>query len=234
MKIDLNTLQELVIVLVPMILSLTVHEFAHAWSAFKLGDDTASRQGRMTLNPLSHIDPIGTLLIPAFSVLAAGGISLIGWAKPVPVSPYRFHRWITMRNGMIITALAGPASNLILALITGGIIMISFSDVIELAATRFNVSRLIVLLSISQDNPIAMILSRVFILNISLAIFNMLPLAPLDGSRLLPLNTQEKMMRYQMLVFLGLIMLINFASFALDYPIQILGNGILGLFSIFV
>jgi Zn-dependent protease len=112
--------------------------------------------------------------------------------------------------------------------------MISFSDVIELAATRFNVSRFIVLLSIGQDNPIAMILSRVFILNISLAIFNMLPLAPLDGSRLLPINIQEKMMRYQMLVFLGLIMLINFASFALVYPIEIVGNGILGLFSIFV
>jgi Zn-dependent protease len=230
---DLNTFRELVIVLAPMILSLTVHEFAHAWSAFKLGDDTASMQGRMTLNPMAHIDPIGTLLIPIFSVLS-GGISLIGWARPVPVSPYRFKRTVTMRTGMIITALAGPASNLILAVIFGGIMMALYSQTIEAAVVRFNISRSIAVWSIGQNDAVAMILSRVFFLNLSLAVFNMLPVAPLDGSRLLPTAVQDRMMRYQMLVFLGLILLINFASSVLMIPIVFVGNGILAFFSVFV
>ena len=233
MKIDANTIRELVIVLVPMILSLTVHEFAHAWSAFKLGDDTASRQGRMTLNPLAHIDPIGTLLIPAFAVFA-GGIGLIGWAKPVPVSPYRFRRSVTMRNGMLITALAGPASNLILAIITGGAIMFLYSNIIENAITGSHATRADVVWALDQLGPIGLILSRIFFLNVSLAVFNMLPVPPLDGSRVLPLDIQEKLVPYQMIVFLGLILMINYAGFILHYPIAFISNGILAFFGIFV
>ena len=233
MKMDANTIRELVIVIIPMILSLTVHEFAHAWSAFKLGDDTASRQGRMTLNPLSHIDPIGTLLIPIFSVLN-GGISLIGWAKPVPVSPARFHRGVTMRNGMIITALAGPASNLLLALAFSALLMVLFSEQISAVTQRFQTSRVMAVYMLGQHSPTLLILGRVFFLNLSLAVFNMLPVPPLDGSRVLPLRLQERMMRYQMVVFLGLILLINFASSILMVPIVTVGNAMLGLFAIFV
>ena len=229
---DLNTIRDLVIVLVPMILSLTVHEYAHAWSAFRLGDDTASRQGRLTLNPGAHIDPLGTLVIPAISVLA-GGISLIGWARPVPVSPYRFRRGISMRNGMMITALAGPASNILLAVLFGGVLMALYSgDVETLSAGNFS-SRVPAVWYLGQNDNVAMILSRVFFLNLSLAVFNMLPVAPLDGSRLLPLDLQEKMMRYQMLVFLGLILLINFAGQFLVVPIGAVGNAILAFFSVF-
>jgi Zn-dependent protease len=216
-----------------MILSLTVHEFAHAWSAFKLGDDTASRQGRMTLNPLSHIDPIGTLLIPIFSILN-GTVSLIGWAKPVPVSPYRFHRKISMRNGMMITALAGPASNLLLAFVFGGLAILLYSGEIEAVTARFDTSRVMALYALGQQDASLMIIGRVFFLNISLAVFNMLPVPPLDGSRVLPLAIQEKMMRYQMLVFLGLILLINFASSVLMVPIVAVGNAMLAFLSVFV
>ena len=233
MKLDAQTIRELVIVLVPMILSLTVHEFAHAWSAFKLGDDTAERQGRMTLNPMAHIDPIGTLLIPFFSVIS-GGISLIGWAKPVPVSPYRFRRSVTMRKGMIITALAGPASNLLIALLFAGIIMIKYGDIVNAVTSRYAVDRFLAVYAMGKEEPMMLILSRVFFLNLSLAIFNMLPVPPLDGSRVLPLAWQEKIARYQILVFLGLIAMINFGSSILVVPVSFLGNGMLALFSIFV
>lgn len=233
MRVDDNTIIELVIVLVPMILSLSVHEFAHAWSAYKLGDDTAARQGRMTLNPLSHIDLIGTLVIPIFSVLN-GSIGLIGWAKPVPVSPYRFRRDITMRKGMIITALAGPASNLVIAFLMSAVLMALYSGPIVALTERYDVGGVMAVLILGQKDPTVMIIGRVFFLNLSLAVFNMLPVPPLDGSRVLPPPLQEKMARYQMVVFIGLILLINFATKVLVVPIEILGNGMLGLFAIFL
>src|SRR5579872_3573193 len=96
--------------LVPLVLSLTVHEWAHAYSAFRLGDDTAARMGRMTLNPIPHIDPIGTILLPMLGIP-------FGWAKPVPITPTRFRRDISMRAGIMITAAAGPLSNLVLAVL---------------------------------------------------------------------------------------------------------------------
>src|SRR3954463_6036373 len=100
-----------------MVLSLSVHECAHAWVAYRLGDDTAQKQGRLSLSPVTHIDPIGTLLIPAVSVLFAGGFGFIGWARPTPVTPTRFRPTVPMRTGMALVAAAGPLSNLVLALI---------------------------------------------------------------------------------------------------------------------
>ena len=95
--------------LVALWLSLAVHEWAHAWSAWRLGDDTAARLGRMTLDPLAHVDPVGTLLLPLLGVP-------FGWAKPVPINPARFHRGVTLRAGIALTAAAGPAANLALTL----------------------------------------------------------------------------------------------------------------------
>ena len=97
--------------LIPLVLSLSVHEWAHAWSAHRLGDDTAQRQGRLTLNPISHIDPIGTILMPLFSPIP------FGWARPVPFNPANFTRNIQMRVGVMIVAAAGPLSNLVLAIL---------------------------------------------------------------------------------------------------------------------
>ena len=223
-------------VLVPMILSLSVHEFAHAWSAYKLGDDTAASQGRMTLNPLSHIDVFGTLIIPIFSVLN-GGFSLIGWAKPVPVSPFRFHRNISMRSGMIITALAGPASNLILATLLAGVSMFLYSEQINSLAPHVGGSRVDALMYLGamlDGNPIPMLLNRIFVMNVFLALFNMLPVPPLDGSRVLPLDVQEKMARYTMVVFIAFLILINVAGGILWIPARVISNILLGFWGIFV
>src|SRR5512134_1879423 len=101
-------LQRGLLLLPPLLLSLSFHEWAHAWSAHKLGDDTAERMGRLTLNPLAHIDPLGTILLPLLGVP-------FGWAKPVPVNPARFRRGVHMGRGMMITSAAGPLSNLLLA-----------------------------------------------------------------------------------------------------------------------
>jgi Zn-dependent protease len=161
--VDANTLLQRLLYVVPLILSLSVHEWAHAWSAFKLGDDTAARQGRLTLNPLVHIDPIGTLLLPLLGVP-------FGWAKPVPVNPTRFTRKVTMRTGMMITAAAGPISNLVIALVcavTLGLML------------RFGVSYS----SNNHARGLPHLLLVAVEMNVLLALFNMLPVPPLDGSR---------------------------------------------------
>jgi Zn-dependent protease len=144
-----------------MVLSLTVHEWAHAYSAFRLGDDTAARQGRLTLNPLPHIDPFGTILCPLMGVP-------FGWAKPVPITPSRFRRDVSMRTGVMITSAAGPVSNLILAITC---------SVVYGLCLRFGV------LGESRSGLDELLLTAVAT-NLSLFVFNFLPIPPLDGSRI--------------------------------------------------
>jgi Zn-dependent protease len=143
------------------ILSLSIHEFAHAWSAWKLGDDTAARQGRLTLNPLAHVDPIGTLLLPLLGVP-------FGWARPVPVDPARFRRGVSMGRGMAITAAAGPLSNVLLAAVSAVLLGI---------AARFTPSL------VEEGSAGLFFLLGMLQLNVGLAIFNLIPVPPLDGSR---------------------------------------------------
>ena len=147
--------------LVPLLLSLTVHEWAHAWSAYRLGDDTASRQGRLTLNPLAHIDPFGSLILPLLHIP-------FGWAKPVPVNPTRFRPGVKMSTGTIITAAAGPFSNVVLAVVCA----VAFG-----LLARFSPDALHAKFGMA---PLLLILIRI---NVTLAIFNMIPVPPLDGSR---------------------------------------------------
>ena len=188
-----------VLMLVPMILSLTVHEFAHAWSAYQLGDDTASMQGRMTLNPLPHIDPIGTILLPLIGIP-------FGWAKPVPINPVRFSRRFSMRMGIVITAAAGPFSNVILAVLC----TVAFGLLLRWApSTLFDAPR--------QLSGVGFLLSKAIQLNVALALFNLLPVPPLDGSRvadgLMPQRLRgawDEFTRLGPFLLLGVILLSNF------------------------
>lgn len=156
------------------ILSLSFHEFAHAWSAWKLGDDTAAREGRLTLNPLSHVDLLGTILLPLLGVP-------FGWAKPVPVNPARFRRDVTMAKGMAITASAGPLSNVLLATVAAALLGLGARFAPDLVA---------------PDGAAAFFLVATMRMNVGLALFNMLPVPPLDGSRivawLLPYRLQQQ------------------------------------------
>ena len=149
--------------LVALWLSLAVHEWAHAWSAWRLGDDTAARLGRMTLDPLAHVDPVGTLLLPLLGVP-------FGWAKPVPINPTRFHRGVSLRAGIALTAAAGPAANLALTLGAVSLLVVLAAAVPAWAAPGAGPRTL---------------LETIACLNLSLAIVNALPVPPLDGSRLL-------------------------------------------------
>jgi Zn-dependent protease len=148
--------------LLVLLLSLSVHEFAHAWSAFRLGDDTAARMGRLTLNPLVHADILGTIILPLLGIP-------FGWAKPVPVNPARFRRDVRMGTGMMITASAGPIANVLLALLCAVLIG---------AAARF------VPALVARGTPGGDLLERMIGLNVVLALFNLIPVPPLDGSRI--------------------------------------------------
>ena len=149
------------VLLIPLLLSLSVHEWAHAFSAHLLGDDTAERAGRLTLNPLSHMDPLGTFLLPLLGVP-------FGWAKPVPVNPARFRRSVSMGLGMAITASAGPVSNVVLA--------VGCTVVYGLRYRWF--------LPQTHNLGVTLLLVQAIQLNLALALFNLLPVPPLDGSRL--------------------------------------------------
>jgi len=151
-------------IVIPLLLSLTVHEWAHAWSAYRLGDDTAAMQGRLTLNPIAHIDPIGTLVLPLLGIP-------FGWAKPVPVNPTRFRRGVKMSTGMIITAAAGPLANVALAILSA----IAIGLIARFAPTSAAAA--------SGGLGLVSLLGTLLIVNVTLAIFNLIPIPPLDGSR---------------------------------------------------
>ncbi|MBM3696237.1 MAG: site-2 protease family protein [Actinobacteria bacterium] len=163
--------------------SIVFHEVAHGWVAERLGDPTARRAGRITLNPLRHLDPFGSLLFPA--VLAVAGQSVWGWARPVPVEPQHFRR---PTEGMAVVALAGPASNLLLALVVARL-----SPLVDLRAAG-GVEALGrgvywegLDIGVRTGALWGRVLFAVVLVNCALAVFNMLPIPPLDGSRLVPL-----------------------------------------------
>jgi Zn-dependent protease len=176
--------------LIVLLLSLTFHEFFHAWSAWKLGDDTAARLGRLTLNPVPHIDPIGTLLLPLLG-------APIGWAKPVPVNPARFRRDVRQSTGDILVSAAGPLSNLLLGTIAAVLLGILLRFAPE---------------AVGPGEAARALLVRFMIVNTGLAIFNLLPVPPLDGSHvaenLMPLRLRpawEQFARFSPFVLVALI-----------------------------
>ncbi|MDI7268296.1 MAG: site-2 protease family protein [Myxococcota bacterium] len=206
--------------IVPMLLSLTVHEYSHARVAYALGDDTASMQGRLTLNPLAHADPIGTFLMPVVARLG-GGLPLIGWAKPVPVSPHRFDRRVTMHTGMLLTAVAGPLSNLVLMFLAAAGMKIVF----EVSPEAFLPPEEGVRMTAMQTG--ARLLVILAFMNAGLAVFNLLPLPPLDGSRMLPRRMQQFVAPIQSFSYLILMAIVMFASPVIRVPVAFLVKGAL-------
>jgi Zn-dependent protease len=175
-----ETARALALVLVPMILSLTVHECAHAASAYLLGDKTAKDAGRLTLNPQVHIDPWGTLLIPAMSVFI-GGVSFLGWARPTPFNPSRFRAGVNRRFGAALVSLAGPLSNVALALLSITLLAILGKVGFPLYSIVEDGESIV-----ARRGSVDILLLAMFKLNLGLAFFNLLPIPPLDGYRLLP------------------------------------------------
>jgi len=150
--------------IVILIFSVIIHEVSHGYMANYLGDPTARLQGRTTLNPLKHIDPVGSILVPLITSLAG---FTFGWAKPVPFNPYNLKN---RRSGEFLIALAGPASNISIAVI--------FSLIIRFVIANFDPNSLTV-------NSFIQVTSYIVVINIVLAVFNLVPLPPLDGSKLL-------------------------------------------------
>ncbi len=211
-----------VYVFVPMILSLTVHEYFHAWLSSKLGDDTAVQFGRLTLNPLAHIDPVGTVLIPLVGLLSS--VPFFGWAKPVPVNPMRFRRGMRMKTGLMLVSAAGPLSNLLfailMALLLGAIAKIVGSQ--ELLQQLVNEQGFMVAL--------VKLVGWMVIINVGLFVFNLLPVPPLDGSGvlagLLPDRYQgllENLGRYSFVLFIGILLL---GGQFIGYPVMWIVQGL--------
>jgi len=154
-----------------MILAIGVHEFSHAYAAHRLGDPTPEAQGRLTLNPVAHMDPIGTLMLPLVLGLWASGM-IFGWGRPVQTNPRHYTRKVSMRGGMALVAFAGPLANLALALLSLGIIFgLKVAGVLDVAA----------LAGAKLEHPLLVF----YFLNILLFAFNLLPLHPLDGGKVL-------------------------------------------------
>jgi Zn-dependent protease len=195
---------EISLALIALFMAIVFHEYAHGWVAYRLGDPTAKFMGRLTLNPLAHIDPFGTILMPL--VLALLRLPIIGFAKPVPINPHYFRH---PYRGMMIVALAGPITNMLLA--TAGLIIwktLGFS-----LATRG------ILWALSY------ILAFFIIINVILALFNLIPIPPLDGSRVLAYFLPPKgkevlgMIERYGLGFILILMLIWLGAFRLIMPL---------------
>jgi Zn-dependent protease len=159
---------QIFIAFIVLVFSLTVHEAAHALTADRLGDSTARLQGRISLNPMVHIDPIGTVLFPLIAMIY--GVPILGWAKPVPVSVRGLQR---PRRDLILIAVAGPVSNIILAILASLSIRVLF-------ATGGLTSA-----GLDVGTPLFLIARDTFNINLILAVFNMIPIPPLDGGNVL-------------------------------------------------
>lgn len=178
---------------VALLFSLSVHEASHATAAYLLEDDTAARLGRMTLNPLAHMDLLGTFVFPLLGM--ATGFPFIGWAKPVPVDPRKLTRRFTQRVGYAFVASAGPASNLIQAVVFLGIMLLMVKAVVPVPEMEFRVfarallagkvESLQVLQLGTTTTLFLALLGRLVLINIGLALFNLLPMGPLDGAGIL-------------------------------------------------
>lgn len=189
-------------ILVVLLVATPVHECAHGWMAKLLGDDTAENSGRLTLNPIQHLDPLGTICMLLFG---------IGWGKPVPVNPSRCRK-VKGKTAMALTALAGPVSNVLLALV----FMIIYKVVFYTCGTVNNISYFLAALIFIID------------INLYLAVFNLIPIPPFDGSRImlafLPTKLYFSIMKYERVIMVAIMLLLW--SGILLIPLQIISNWI--------
>jgi Zn-dependent protease len=186
-----------------LILSIIIHEYMHGWMADRLGDNTARAAGRLTMNPIPHIDLFGSIILPGLLILSGGGF-VIGWAKPVPFNPYNLR---DRRYGAAKVAAAGPLANIAIALVMGLIL-------------RF--------LPVSYD--FSGLISLIVLVNIVLAIFNLVPIPPLDGSKILAALLPAKFRhKYEGLERYGMMIVIAFAFFGF----QLISPAISWLFALF-
>ena len=197
-----------------VLIAITFHEFAHGYAAYLLGDDTAKREGRLSLNPFAHLDPIGTLML-----LVAG----FGWGKPVHVNPRNYTRKMSMEKGEAIVSLAGPLMNFILAII----FTLIYCAIFKFASLSFMTSNVgtIVLLLISSTISV----------NIGLGVFNLIPLPPLDGSKIimpfLPYNAKQWFINNEQIFYIifVLIWITGIAGTVITPAINGISNGIFSL-----
>jgi Zn-dependent protease len=198
--------KEALTALITLLLSISVHEYSHALAAFRLGDDTAARQGRLTLNPFAHADPIGTLLLPLLLVLTNQG--MFGWGRPVPYVPNHLTRRFSLRAGEAIIAFAGPLANLVLAVLSTLALYAIQHTPIHQAAAHYSIVPVIRLL-----------LKALLQLNLILFFFNLLPVPPLDGSKilawLLGYRADRLLESLQSLGVFGLILAIVFGGYVI-------------------
>lgn len=211
-ELDLaNLVSHLVIYMVVLLLAISAHEAGHAWMSYKYGDDTAFLLGRVTLNPVKHTDPIGTLLIPIISFTfgalggALGSIPLIGWGKPTPVNP---RKWTKYKQANVMVSIAGVLANLILL-------------AIGIVAAKVLMSQGFTIYDFfgRSQNPLAIFIGNLMMLNLSLFVFNLLPFPPLDGSKILstflPASFQPTLDLLEQYGFLILMFLIYIGVFSL-------------------
>ena len=197
-----------------LLFSVVIHEISHGWMALRLGDTTARDLGRLTLNPIPHIDPVGSVLVPLFSLVATGRV-FIAWAKPVPVNPLNFSN---MRREDILVSVVGPLSNFLLSFLCT-IIFIVLSKLAPLVPESNS------LLSEGMIFLLKMF-SGGIVLNIVLGVFNMVPIPPLDGSHVLAsLLPDELSIRYRSIGFFGIFFILILMRW---HPFAVLFNQIIG------